>query len=181
MLVFFSVTVSLAQTDTVVEMFRMVQFHKKEIGLAAMVDKYKDIAIKSSERYYFLKKGSFGVADSIGLEVNPANQIIAFRFFYNYEPEFSNDTAYIHELHKYQKIMKSAGREYLYKSANVSIKVTKWESKNTMFELVETTKNGKKKVHSVIFDKAPYFKTIRCGEIKNEDNSLEMLNLFGCN
>lgn len=178
---FFCTAVTYAQNDTVVEMFRKVQFHKKEIGLTAQVDKYADIAIKISPRFYYLKKGSFSIADSIALEVNAANQIIAFRFFYDYAPEYSNDTAYIHELHKYQKIMNSAGREYHYTSVNISIKVTKWEAKNTMFELVEITKNGKKKVHSVIFDKAPYFKTLRCGEIKNKDNATEMLNLIGVN
>lgn len=167
-----------AQQDSLVKLFRKVQFHKKDIQLTDNVQKFKDIVIKDDPTNYHLKKGSFGVADSICLEANPGGQIVAFRFFYNYEPEFSNDTAYIHELHKYQKIINSKGREYTYSSGKVGYKVTKWEEKQTAFELIEVTRNGKKSTYSVIFDKAPYIKKLNCSEPKCTDTSLELLALL---
>ncbi len=167
-----------AQNDTLVKLFRKVQFHKKDIVLADNIQKFKDIVVKDNSSNYHLKKGSFGVADSISLEVNSADQIVAFRFFYNYEPEFSNDTAYIHELRKYQKIINAKGREYTYSSAQIAYKVTKWEEKQTAFELIEVTSNGKKKTYSVIFDKAPYNKRLNCSDAKGSETSLEILAIL---
>lgn len=174
-----SVSAGFAQNDTLLKLFRVLHLSNKKINLQDNITKYSDIVVKSDPTHYHFKKGSYGIADSIDIEVNSANQIVAFRFFYNYEPEFSNDTAYIHELHKYQKIINSPGREYTFTSQQISVKATKWEEKQTIYELLEVMIDGEKRTCSVIFDKPTYFKTIKCAEIRNKDNSLELLRKIG--
>lgn len=177
--IFFLTSSVTAQNDSLLHLFRVLHLADKKINLQDNINKYADIVVKTDPTHYHLKKGSYGIADSIDIEVNAANQITAFRFFYNYEPEFSNDTAYIHELHKYQKIINSPGREYVFTSKQISIKATKWEERQTIYELLEVMINGKKRTCSVIFDKPSYFNTIKCAEIKNKDNSLELLRKIG--
>ncbi|MGZ4044597.1 MAG: hypothetical protein ACXVO9_15435, partial [Bacteroidia bacterium] len=113
--------------------------------------------------FYSLKKGTFSVADSMAVEVNDVGQIMTIMCFYNYEPEFSNDTAFIHEQRKYRKIISGNDCEYNYSDKHQTIKVAKWLSANTMFEIVEAVVNGKKKIYSVIFDAQLYSEKYRVG------------------
>ncbi len=177
--VLFQLTFS--QTDTVVKLFRTTNLSgKNKITMAANIESLKDITIKDKGNFYHLKKDSYGVADSIWMEVNEGKQIIGLYFAYQYEPEFSNDTAYIHELHKYQKIMNSKGKEYVETANGKAIRITKWEEPNTRFELVELTQNGKKKVYSVIIDNALYFKKIKSkADLKKNNTSIELLKWRG--
>lgn len=143
-----------AQNDSILELFKSTQLSgKKKLELQANISTIEDIVIKDSETRYHLKKESYGVADSISLEVNSKRQINAIYFYYEYAPEFSNDTAYIHELRKYKSVISPNGKEQEVSYKNGAIRITKWESKNVIFELVEITEKGKKKAHSRIIDK----------------------------
>ncbi len=107
-------------------------------------------------------------------------RIISILFVYEYAPDYSNDTAYIHELRKYQKLINSKGREYQYISKNKSIKVTKWEDKETIFELIETRINNKTQAYSVIFDKELYYQKVKaCIDLNRNENSIELLKRLG--
>lgn len=169
-----------SQNDTILKLFRSTLLGKQKITLQSNVSTIKGYAIKSDNNHYFLKKGTYGIADSIGIEVNSVQQIISILFTYEYAPEYSNDTAYIHELHKYQKLINSKGREYQYTSKNISIKVTKWEDKGTIFELIETRIDNKTQAYSVIFDKELYYKKVKsCIDLNKSENSIELLKRIG--
>ena len=142
-----------SQNDSILKNYRVINLSKNKIALTGNIDSIKNIVVKDGKNNYHLKKEVFDVADSIGLEVNDQKQIISITFRYDYEPEFSNDTAYIHELHKFQKFIGSLGKEYKQTFKNKSVKVNKWEDKKTTFELVEVVKNGRKqKVYSTLYD-----------------------------
>lgn len=159
------VSSGMSQNDTMLKYFRVTTLSKGKIALQANIETVKDIAIKDDAEHYHLKKESFTNADSIGIEVNKSNQIRAITFRYDYAPEYSNDTAYIHELHKFQKIMGSKGKEFKQSFKNKSVTVTKWEDNKTIFELVEVIVNGKKqRVYSTLFD----IQLIETSEIKAE-------------
>lgn len=154
-----------AQTDTMLKYFRVTILAQGKIALQANIETVKDVVIKHDAEHYYLRKDSYGVADSIGIEVSKANQIVAITFRYDYAPEFSNDTAYIHELHKFQKIIGSKGKEFKATSKGKSVTVNKWEDEKTIFELVEVIVNGKKqRVYSTLYD----IELIETSEIKAE-------------
>lgn len=150
---FFSCIVTFsAQNDTMLKYFRVTNINKNKIALAGNIDSLKSILIKDGNNNYHLKKGSFTNSDSIGIEVNNEGKIVSITFQYDYAPEFSNDTAYIHELRKYQKII-GKGSEFKHSGKNKSVTVTKWEDQKTIFELVQVIINGKKqKVYSTLYD-----------------------------
>lgn len=169
----------ISQNDTMLKHFRVTHLSKGKIALEANIETVKDIVVKDNAGHYHLKKESFANADSIGIEVNKSNQIVAITFQYDYAPEFSNDTAYIHELHKFQKIMGTKGKEFKANSKGRSVTVNKWEDKKTIFELVEVVVNGKKqKVYSTLFD----IQLIETSEIKAErkkkDGSITIIREF---
>jgi hypothetical protein len=145
-----------SQKDTMLKYYRNISINKNKINLQGTIQPLANVIIKDKANKYHLKKGTFEVADSIWMETNQKNQIISVNFSYNYEPEFSNDTAYIHEQRKFRKLIASKGKEFLYSSSNTQLKVTKWEDQRTTFELAELIENGKRLVFSVVFDKEYY-------------------------
>lgn len=154
-----------SQNDTMLKHFRVTSLLSGKIELQANIATIKDIAVKHDAMRYHLKKESFTIADSIGIEVNNENKIVSITFRYDYAPEYSNDTAYIHELHKFQKIIGSKGKEFKASYNGKSVTVTKWEDKKTIFELVEEIINGKKqKVYSTLYD----IQLVETSEIKAE-------------
>lgn len=169
------------ECDELLKMFHTVYLGKdKSIQLQKDISSLDGITNKISSNFYSIKKGSFGVADSMAVEVNSDNKIIAITAAYEYEPEFSNDTAYIHELHKYQKLLCKKGKEYEGKNTGASFKVTKWEAGNIIFDLVEVNKGGKKKCYSVIFDRDLYFKKLKpIIDLNGKDISIELYNRIG--
>lgn len=170
----------ISQNDTILQLFRTTYLGKQKITLQANIATIKDMVVRSDNNHYYLKKGTFGIADSMGIEVNSAQQIISILFTYEYAPDYSNDTAYIHELHKYQQLINSKGREYQYISKSKSIKVTRWEDKGTIFELIETRINNKTQAYSVIFDKELYYKKLKsCIDLNKSENSIEILKRLG--
>ena len=175
----FNYFVSNSQNDTILKLFRTVSLGKNKIYLQSDISKLSDITRQLNKDYYSLKKGSFGVADSMALEVNNNKQIIAIIAAYDYAPEFSNDTAYIHEQRKYQKII-STGKEYQFISQQKSIRVRRWHDSKTIFELVEIRENNKTMSYSVIFDKELYYKKYKgCFDLNKIDNSIELLKILG--
>ena len=182
---------SILKNDTMMKHFRTVHIAKgREIPLQGSIDKLKDITRKIHCDYYSFKSGAFGVADSMAVEVDKSGKIVGIIACYDYAPEFSNDTAYIHELHKFQKIIHSDGTEFQYKSKFRTVTVTKWENENTVFELIEMNINNKKNCYSVIFDKELYYKKIwkgfftqpcpnDCSDLKMREYSLEILKILG--
>jgi len=171
---------AMSQNDTILKLFRTVGIaNGRKIEMQSNIEKMADITRKLSNNYYSFKKGTFGVADSMAVEVNSNKQIIGIIAAYNYEPEFSNDTAYIHEQRKYQKMI-SKGREFQCNDGNKIIRVTKWAYKTTTFELIEINMKGKKKIYSVIFDvELNYIKYKDVIDLKKNDVSLEMLKITG--
>ena len=163
-----------------VNLFRTVNINKHKLSLQTDIGKLADVTKQLNEDYYIIKKNTFSVADSMALEVNNNKQIIAIIISYDYAPEFSNDTAYIHEQRKYQIILNSIGKEYQFISKEKSIKVRKWHDNKTIFELVEIRKKGKTLVYSVIFDKELYYKKMNgCFDLNRIDNSIELLKGLG--
>jgi hypothetical protein len=175
--------------DTVPECDELLKlFHTVYLGNDHKIELNKDISSLSGltnklpNNFYSIKKGSFGVADSMAVEVNTENKIIAITAAYEYEPEFSNDTAYIHELHKYQKMLCKQGKEFKDGNGERSFTVTKWEAGNIIFELIEDNFKGKKKSYSVIFDKDLYYQKLKpLVDMNGKDISIEMYNRIGWN
>jgi hypothetical protein len=173
--------------DTVPECDELLKlFHTVYLGNDHKIELNKDISSldgltnKLPNNFYSIKKGSFGVADSMAVEVNQENKIIAITAAYEYEPEFSNDTAYIHELHKYQIMLCNQGKEYKNGNQERTFTVTKWEAGNIIFELVEENFKGKKKSYSVIFDKNLYYQKLKpLIDVNGKDLSIEMYNRIG--
>jgi len=136
----------MTERDTVFSRFRSINIQNSQnISLQSDISSIKDVAIKSSYDHYYLKPGSFIRADSIDIEVNLDNKVLAITFFY--------DTSYTYKKSIYNKPL-GAGKEFLFSSEDLTFKCTQWEDKLTVFELVEVTSKGKVQVYSVIFDKA---------------------------
>lgn len=166
-----------AQNDTILDMFRTTYVGtkaKNEIRLQNNIESLKSIAVNDGLNKYHLKKGSYGVADSIWIETNDQKLIKSVGFLYDY------DTAYVHELTKYQRVMNNPGKQYIYYSLEKKISVTKWENKSTRFELVEVTDKGKHQTYSVIFDNELNFKDLLSSiDLSKNDDSIELLRLLG--
>jgi len=168
------------ECDELLKMFHTVYLSDKHtIQLKKDVSTLSGIINKLPNNYYSLKKGSFGVADSMAVEVNKDNQIIGITAAYNYEPEFSNDTIYIHEQRKYNGMLCKNGKEYFYTGKDTSFKVCKWEAGNIAFELMEAIIKGKRQTYSVIFDKELYYQKLKPIEISGKDIAIELENRRG--
>lgn len=177
---FFSYHLCISQNDTILKLFRTTYVGKdRKISLQSNIEAVKDIAVKGGNNSYILKKGTYGIADSIGIKVNNLKQVMAISFVYNYDTAIVHETMYIHELKKYQKLINSLGTEFQYTTANKSIKIAKWYDTKTTFELIEIIDNGKLKVYSVIFDNELYYKKYKGVDLKSNGNSLELLTLLG--
>lgn len=168
------------ECDELLKMFHTVYLSDKHtIQLKKDISTLTGIVNKLPNNYYSLKKGSFGVADSMAVEVNKDNQIIGITAAYNYEPEFSNDTIYIHEQRKYNGMLCKNGKEYFYTGKDTSFKVCKWDAGNIAFELMETIIKGKRQTYSVIFDKELYYQKLKPIDISGKDVSIELENRRG--
>lgn len=169
-----------SQNDTILKLFRSVGIaNDRKLIMEANISTIGDITRNLGNSYYSVKKGAYRVADSMALEVNKEKKIIGIIACYDYAPEYSNDTAYIHEQRKYRKII-SQGVEFQYSSPNKTIRVTKWAYKTTTFELIEVVTNGKKEIYSVIFDvELNYQKYKNVIDLKKNNVSLELLKRTG--
>lgn len=170
----------ISQNDTVLKLFRTVHLNDRNIALQSDIAKLSSIVKKIDANHYALKKETFKVADSICIETNTKNQIMNIIFSYNYAPEFSNDTAYIHEQRKYKKIISGNCKEFQYTGNGQSAKITKWASETTTFELVEVVTKEKVKVYSVIFDVALNVEKFKCiTDLRKNSGSWEILGILG--
>ena len=169
------------ECDELLKLFNTVYLSDNHsIELRKDISSLNGLTNKLPNDCYSIKKGSFGVADSMSVEVNKDNEIIAITAAYNYEPEYSNDTAYIHEQKKYNGLLCKNGKEYSYSGKDTTYKATKWEAGNIIFELVEATIKRKKEIYSVIFDKELYHKKlIPIADISGKDVSIELENRKG--
>lgn len=174
LIVFVCTSVAYAQNDTLLRIFRTVHLQNgRKLPVQSTIDKYSDIVVKVNKNNYYVKKSAYEIADSMGIEVNNEQKIMAVSFLYNY------DTAYVHEQHKYQKMI-SPGKEFIYNSNGRNIRVTKWYDTKTTFELIEIIENGKKQIYSVIFDNELYYKKYNhCIDLRKHENSIEFLRLLG--
>lgn len=148
--------------------------HKLVLGNS--IDSVKQIVNRINPEYYSLKRNAFGIADSMAMEVNKDHRIISIVAAYEYAPEYSNDTAYIHELKKYQAMLCSNGKNYDYKKKDTSFTVTQWTAGNIIFELIEERLNEKAKCYSVIFDKELYSEKLRNLRLETQNISFEIQN-----
>lgn len=172
---------TMPKCDELLKLFNTVYLsNEHSIQLKKDISSLNGLTNKLSDNFYSIKKGSFGVADSMSVEVNKANEIIAITAAYNYEPEHSNDTAYIHEQRKYDELLCKNGKEYSYSGKDTTYKVTKWEAGNIIFELMEATIRRKKEIYSVIFDKELYQQHLSpIADISGKDLSIEIENRKG--
>jgi len=159
------------QSDTMLNPLRSTRIHKgSRIALQANINTLKDISFQTSAGHYNLKKGTFGGADSVDIEVSKNNLICAVSFLY--------DTAYEYEKGHYVDWLKTPGKEYSYNSDKMKVKATKWEDKRTIYELVEVTQGTRITVYSTIFDKELYFAK-KPGINLRTQGSLEVLKWMG--
>ena len=167
--------------DSLLVAFRSVNIDKGiKMRLQADVKGLSDITIKDRKNIYHLKKGSYIFVDSIGIEVNDKSKIIALTFLYGYDSNYVHEQVYFHEQKKYRKLLQDEGKIYEYKTDMLSIKVTRWEDKSTIFELIETIKEGKILNYSRIFDKQLYYiQFIKQINLAKSNNSIEILRLLG--
>ena len=163
-----AISVMVSQNDSLLKMFRSVQLlNNRQINLISSIEQLKDITTKSSNINYKLNRGVYSGADSMSVEVNNMNQIIAITAYY--------DTTYAYEKTNYNKWL-GMGKDYHYISPKYSIKTTKWENQLTIFELVEFITKSKTITYSVIFDKSYYISIIKQHKnISINDNSIEIL------
>jgi len=162
-------------SDTAINKMRSFRIREKRIvSLQAPIDRLKEITIKSNSEHFYLKRGTFGGTDSIDIEVNKANQITAVSFFYD------TVSTYQYEVDLFNKHLNLTGKEFQYVSNGSSMKVTKWQDKFTVFEMVEIRTGNKWRIYSVIFDKDLYFKKQKqCLELNKNENSIEILKKLG--
>ena len=144
-----------------------------KITLQSNIKKLRGVTIKSVCDHYYLKKGTFGGADSIDIEVNKKNKITVVSFFYD------SVSSYEYEVNLFNKHLNLIGKESQFISKNNAMKVTKWEDQQYVFEMVETTANNKPQLYSVLFDKEFYFKkTKHYVDLTKNENSIEILKRF---
>lgn len=169
------------RNDTLLKDLRLVNIDKgKTIILQGDIVSLSESVIRSAKTFYYLKKGSFIRADSIGIETDDKNKIIALTFLYGYDSASVKEPVFIHELKKYQKFFQANGKQYEFKSDLFSIRVNRWEDKTTIFELIETNRNGKLTVYSRIFDKELYYIRYKSKcDLNKADNSIELLRCMG--
>lgn len=164
--------VAAQQSDTMLNALRSTRIHKgNRISLQANIEKLKEISFLTSSNHYNLKKGNFGGADSIDIEVDNKNLISAVSFLY--------DTAYEYEKGHYVDWLKTPGKEYTYGSDKMKIRATRWEDKRTVYELVEVVQGNRAMVYSTIFDKDLYFAKKANIDLRKQENSLEILKWMG--
>lgn len=161
------------ERDTVFDRFRSVNIQNgKVIQLQSNIKTLKEVVIKSSSDQYYLKKGSFIRADSIGIEVNRKGQILAITFAYNAD--------YGTLKLNYAKPL-GEGMEYEYISGDLKARVTKWEDQKTSFELAELIINGKILVFSSIYDKELFLAKMKhCNPEKLSLTSWILFRLLVC-
>lgn len=164
-------------SDSLLKNLRSVPISNgRKIILQSKIETLKEVSIKKNNSHYQLKKGSFSQSDSIELEVNKTNQIIATYFYYDSTLVYN----YSNRVEAFTQHFKSGGKEIQFISQNNSVKVTKWEDLRTIFELVEVTKNNSIFFYAVTFDKELYLKGIKSNiDFKKNDNSLELLKILG--
>jgi hypothetical protein len=169
------------QSDTLLSAFRSVNISKgKKVKLQASMTELTEISKKVNKNLYILNKEAFNYVDSLGIEVDDKNKIIALTFLYGYDSAYVHEEVYYHEQKKYKKLIAAEGKEYKFKSDNFSIRVNRWEDKETIYELIETIKNGKLMVYSRIFDKKLYYqKYSKLINLSKGDNSIELLRRIG--
>lgn len=166
-----------AQSDSLLKAFRSTSIENgNKVILQSDINELLEICIRKNNNIFSLKKGTYRYVDSIGIEVNDNNKIIALTFLYGYDSSLVHEPVYFHEQKKYFIFFQGDGKHYDFKSANFSISVTKWEDKSTIFELVETIINNKTTVYSRLFDKQLYYLQY-CKKINLEkiNNSIELL------
>lgn len=100
LLVFISQFDIIAQAkDTSINGFRTVRIRNgKRIKLLANIETLKDVSTKRSGENYILNKGAFGGADSMDVDVNRDNQIVAIIAHYE-----TIDTMYTYEQANYRR------------------------------------------------------------------------------
>jgi len=145
---FFQFKVIAQVSDTAINKMRSVRIKGNKIELQLPIEKLKDITVKSNADHYYLKKGTFGGADSIDIKITKNKQITCISFFYD------TVSTYEYEVNLFNKHLNLIGKEAQLKSGKKKIKTTKWEDKYTMFEMIEVREGNKWKLHSVITDKS---------------------------
>lgn len=171
--------------DTSINGFRTVHLrNKKKIKLLANIETLKDFTTKRNNGNYKLNKGAFGGADSMDVDANKDNQIIAIIAHYE-----CNDTIYAYEQANYRRFY-NAGKEYQYTSRSFTMKVTKWEDDFTIFELIYIVDDKTvpcppmchPQVYSVIYDKEYYYAKLKPSvDLQKHDNSIAILKKAGIN
>jgi len=175
-LILLSEFVAIAQVnDTSLNKLRSVRIRNgNKITLQSTIKKHWGITVKSSTDHYYLKKGTFGGTDSIDIEVNKKNQTTTVSFFYD------TVSTYDYEVNLFNKHLNLIGKESQLMSKNSTMKVTKWEDKLSVFEMVEVKTGDKWQLYSIIFDKKFYFKKIKqCLDLTKNNNSIEILKRLG--
>jgi hypothetical protein len=157
------------KNDSLVIDFRTVPISNgQKLTLQSNISTIKDIAIQGRPEHYYLKKGTFAGCDSIDVEVNNENKIIALSFFYDSTYTYKEQIeTFTEKLHKGKEI----------KDVEVLMKVTKWQDRLTTFEIIERTNSkGKKTIYSAMFDKELFFKKIpAAGTPTFSESSFEIL------
>lgn len=121
------------------------------IRLQAKSSTLKSVAIESSKDHFYLKKGSFALTDSIDIEINRSNRIVASSYFY--EP-----SAVFNEICDPFKAYVTDFSTYYYKSDSLEMTVIKWIDRLTAFEIIECKTPQKSYVYSVLYDLKLYSK-----------------------
>ncbi len=159
-------------SDTALNPLRSTRIQKgNRITLQTDIGKLKDISFKTGEGHYNLKKGVFGGADSIDIEVNKDNLICAVSFLY--------DTAYEYEKGHYVDWLKTPGKEFQFLAEKIKIRDTRWEDKRTIYELVEIVKDDKTMVYSTVFDKELYTSKRQLPDLRKAKSPFEILKQLG--
>jgi hypothetical protein len=180
-IVLFGFNSELFAQDSLLAAFRSVHISNgKDVGLSTNIVEIKNISRKIDAENFVLNRDAFNYVDSFGIEVNQKNQIIALTFHYGYDSAYVQESVFFHEQKKYRKMLSANGKEYGFKSDNLSVRVNKWEDKSTIYELIEYISKGQLTVYSRIFDKELYYqKYSKKNNLDCQDNSLELLRVMG--
>ena len=161
--------------DSLIIKFRSVEIpNKRFLTLQHSMDYIKDIVRPTQSNHYSMIQNSFVACDSIDIEVNKKNRIIACSFFYDSLISFEECT------NSFNETFKAIGKTIHYQTDSITIKVTQWKDSLSLFEIVEVKTTNLHRVYSVLFDLEFYSRKFgKHSSVNLNAISFEVVRLLG--
>lgn len=131
-----------------IEIFRTVTINNGEsVSLGEDFSRISDL-FESVGDMYGLKKGLYGGAEKIRVQVGDGQRIKAIHFIYGDKKDFRASVK------GYELSLGKPTGEQNKNFSNLKFRKIFWEDTGTRFEMIEREQNGKVSVSSILFDKS---------------------------